>query len=632
MAGKTKTVDGNQLPMSAFAYTPSEDEPSTWKLRIDDAHHVGGAIAALGKGYRGEKVEIPAPDRAKVVAKVRAAWKKFHPDAKADEMPDALRASEDDEGDGTEMSEPTVSDVHVDAPLTIAKGKKRPTMTQKPAPMLDGENDEEDGDGDEGKEPAKERPTRNFLSKLKELLRGKVQPEEYDEAVKSARAHAGGKGKAARKAYDPMAGYGDDADDEEEENEPRLEKADPAVKYRSSEAAGERCGTCRFFENRTCTLVEGFIDPDGVCNLWKSKVQAYREQSFAEAIEALKFADAPDWIPFLPKPGVYKHPTYGPITLSPERITNFVKNFNAGLYQDKVPLDAEHQTKLSGASGWITQLRQMPDGSAQAHVDWTGRGRSFLEDNRFKFVSPEWYDDWEDPATGKRYRDIVIGGALTTRPFFKEGSLPALAASETDARRRWLPVRADVTPARRSESPAKGDTMGEPVQLTEEQAKQFAELQAEAKKLRETVDAQSTQLKTLSEQNTRMLDEAQTKRFTDEVLGKSTSSGVRWVGDVSKHVGLLKKLAKTFGEDSEELRDYITEHRATAEQLRTSALFSERGSEAFGEDESAEHKINALTEKYATEHKLDYDKALERIASENPDLYRRYRVETSRGQ
>jgi hypothetical protein len=59
-------------------------------LRIDDAAHVGGAIAAIGKGYRGQKVDIPEADMPGVKKKIRAAWKKFHPDLADADMPEVI--------------------------------------------------------------------------------------------------------------------------------------------------------------------------------------------------------------------------------------------------------------------------------------------------------------------------------------------------------------------------------------------------------------------------------------------------------------------------------------------------------------------------------------------------------------
>jgi len=94
----TKTEDGKQFGPSDYAYVPDPDAPSTWKLRLTDTPGgapdsgiVGAAIAALGKGFRGQKVEIPAADLPKVKAKVRAAWKKANPDKGVDEMPPGSR-------------------------------------------------------------------------------------------------------------------------------------------------------------------------------------------------------------------------------------------------------------------------------------------------------------------------------------------------------------------------------------------------------------------------------------------------------------------------------------------------------------------------------------------------------------
>lgn len=84
---KTQKRGPEHLSKEHFAYTPDPNEPSTWKLRIDDAHHVGGALAAIGKGFRGEKVSIPKEDMPEVKKKILAAWTRFH---KGQEVPKIL--------------------------------------------------------------------------------------------------------------------------------------------------------------------------------------------------------------------------------------------------------------------------------------------------------------------------------------------------------------------------------------------------------------------------------------------------------------------------------------------------------------------------------------------------------------
>ena len=94
--GSFKTEFGRQFPMGDYAYVPDPTKPSKWKLRLTadpgagpNARIVGAAVAALGPtGFRGRKVQIPTKDLPGVKAKVLAAWKKLHPDAK--ELPASL--------------------------------------------------------------------------------------------------------------------------------------------------------------------------------------------------------------------------------------------------------------------------------------------------------------------------------------------------------------------------------------------------------------------------------------------------------------------------------------------------------------------------------------------------------------
>lgn len=103
-AKEGKTEDGKVFPASDYAYVPDPEKSSTWKLRLTstpggkpDTQIVGAALAALGPGFRGNKVEIPEADLAGVKNKVRAAWKELHPDQ---EIPQVLKTAEE-----IEMSE-----------------------------------------------------------------------------------------------------------------------------------------------------------------------------------------------------------------------------------------------------------------------------------------------------------------------------------------------------------------------------------------------------------------------------------------------------------------------------------------------------------------------------------------------
>jgi phage head maturation protease len=101
----TKIEDGVQYEAGDYCYVPDADSPSTWKLRITDSPGgkpdpgiVGAAAAALGPGFRGQRVELPDSDRPGVIACVRRAWKAANPDKDAADMPDVLQARSADEG------------------------------------------------------------------------------------------------------------------------------------------------------------------------------------------------------------------------------------------------------------------------------------------------------------------------------------------------------------------------------------------------------------------------------------------------------------------------------------------------------------------------------------------------------
>lgn len=90
-----KTENGKQYPAEAFAYAPDPENPSTWKLRLWEnpqdkvtPAQVGRAVAALGPGYRGQKVQIPADALDEVKRKVASAYLDVNPDK---ELPSILK-------------------------------------------------------------------------------------------------------------------------------------------------------------------------------------------------------------------------------------------------------------------------------------------------------------------------------------------------------------------------------------------------------------------------------------------------------------------------------------------------------------------------------------------------------------
>lgn len=108
IAGKTE--DGKTFPVSDYAFVPDKEKPSTWKLRLTstpggkpDPHIVGAAVAALGAGFRGNKVQLPSDAKAGVIRRVRAAWLQANPNKGKDALPSILKTSEKEDEMSTEL-------------------------------------------------------------------------------------------------------------------------------------------------------------------------------------------------------------------------------------------------------------------------------------------------------------------------------------------------------------------------------------------------------------------------------------------------------------------------------------------------------------------------------------------------
>lgn len=146
-----KTEEGVEFPAEAYAYVPDPEMPSTWKLRLwetpdrkETARQVGMAVAALGPGFRGQKVQIPSGDMTGVKSKVKAAWKKANPDRDESEMPPVLKSTEEvnvDDMDKAEDKKPSYDDLMMQldkANARIAEMEKEMKGMKKPA---DGKED-----------------------------------------------------------------------------------------------------------------------------------------------------------------------------------------------------------------------------------------------------------------------------------------------------------------------------------------------------------------------------------------------------------------------------------------------------------------------------------------------------------
>ena len=92
-----KTEGGESYPARCYAYVPDNEQVSTWKLRICGVgttevtrEQLGAAAAAFSPGgFRGQKVELPQEDVAKVKRKLASEYRRLG--VEKGDMPESIK-------------------------------------------------------------------------------------------------------------------------------------------------------------------------------------------------------------------------------------------------------------------------------------------------------------------------------------------------------------------------------------------------------------------------------------------------------------------------------------------------------------------------------------------------------------
>lgn len=361
------------------------------------------------------------------------------------------------------------------------------------------------------------------------------------------------------------------------------------------------------------------------------------------------FAEAPEWVNVMPKPGTYQHPQYGAFTITRERNERFLQNHNDKVYQDFIPitLDIEHNGKMSGAVGYFEELRLNADGSLDAKVGWTDVGRTLLAEDRFKYFSPEWWDAWNRPGTDLWFQDVLIGGAICTRPYFKEDVLAPLVASEgqlfvpetrgggRSAGVLRLLAATEEVPVEKDQ-----DQKTAAIALSEDEIKRFRELETKLAEREQAFGEQATKLAELETakaaneaEMAALKTERQERKFTDIVRGKGgENDGATWPGAIKDNVADLVALAEAVGEDSDVFKNHVARMAEAAKTLAASKAFEPIGSSESGEGGDAWGQLEAKKrEIHAADPELTDAMAMAEAIKRNPDLHRKYTAELRQG-
>lgn len=112
-----------------------------------------------------------------------------------------------------------------------------------------------------------------------------------------------------------------------------------------------------------------------------------------------------------------EHRLFGRVELTEATFAAFIKNFTAGTYGQDIYLDRNHDIG-QGVAGKFTRLFSRGP-VLLAELEWTDFGVKVFRDDGFKYFSVEFTDDFEHPETKQKHGPLMIGAALTPRPFIK---------------------------------------------------------------------------------------------------------------------------------------------------------------------------------------------------------------------
>lgn len=356
-----------------------------------------------------------------------------------------------------------------------------------------------------------------------------------------------------------------------------------------------------------------------------------------ELARPLLFEATQEWIAYLPVPGKYHHSVFD-LNLTAEKYDRLVSNFKANVYGQDLPVNIEHDFRAAGAVGWIRDMRIAADGSIEVKPEWNDRGKALLEGDRFRYVSAEWGDRWQDPVTGEFHADVPMGLAITTHPHLKPNVLKPLAMSEEVALVSFSTAgetgkepnmvdepkdtQTDVTtvpPAVAPPQRAAHELSLSEVVLTAAQRQQERE---SFRLLTERVDLAEQRAKTAetalaSEKRDRLEEWAKA-----EVMGRSAENGTAWLGPIQDNVEWLLSEAVTYGRDSDNVRRLLRDKRAMAAVFDESDLTRPLsvGASEKGGDVLTQVRILAEQKRQANPQ-LTIEAAESQVYSEKPELY-----------
>lgn len=121
------------------------------------------------------------------------------------------------------------------------------------------------------------------------------------------------------------------------------------------------------------------------------------------------------------------HQTYGKVNVTEKVLSDVVKNFKSNARWVDLAVDENHDPDHK-ALWWFRDVYKKWKDAVYASIELTRKGAEMMTQWLYKYFSPEIYFSKVDEETGKVINNLLVGGAFTNRPFFK--NMQPMMASE----------------------------------------------------------------------------------------------------------------------------------------------------------------------------------------------------------
>lgn len=358
--------------------------------------------------------------------------------------------------------------------------------------------------------------------------------------------------------------------------------------------------------------------------------------------------------------GKYTHPVYGEIEFDLEKAQQAAENTNNKVRGQDLDIDYDHKQYGGEAAGWVKGAEARQDG-LYLTVEWTKKAWELIKSKAYRYFSPEFADEWTHPKTKAVHKNVLFGGGITNRPFLKdilplnlselyeeqttrqkEGTgmdpkklrkllgLPEDATDEqVTAAFEALPSDATIgTPGEGEDEGNEGEGGGEPesqqqtIAATEggiEGVIKLAEASTDpvVKALAEVVGGLHKQVQ-VTETALHMSETANlVTKLAEPVNGQTLSAASQ------------KKLTEVLAKSPKALSEQIV---SLVEGLKKDGLVklgetaTQPGDRSEGDGDTATKKFNEKVEALTTgDNPMSYGDAVEKVASEHPDLFEGHR-------